>query len=241
IRMPMRPLTRWLDTVQDWFDASLTIDALADSMQTVLSQGSTAINVTRTDGSAELGEHIAYIRQQGGAALFEHKLAEYRANFATYTPPEFDRPERHATFAALVDLLDAAHANRSSVDIIIYPYHAAVLDLVRQHGLWSSFEQFKRVLVSIVWRRYPNTRIVDFSGYNAFTTEPPPLPGPGHAMRWYWEPAHFRTSLGDKIIDRLYGGGADFGRDLTPATIDAVLAAIRHERDEGLAEASSPR
>ncbi len=60
-------------------------------------------------------------------------------------------------------------------------------------------------------------------------------------MRWYWEPGHFRTSLGDKIIDRLYGGGADFGRDLTPATIDAVLAAIRHERDEGLAEASSPR
>jgi hypothetical protein len=55
-------------------------------------------------------------------------------------------------------------------------------------------------------------------------------------MRWYWEPGHFRTSLGEKIIDRLYGRESAFGRDLTPATIDTVLAAIRHERDQALAE-----
>lgn len=236
VRVPIQPLTRRLDDAQDLIQASLTVGALADSIQTVLSQRSTAINVTRPDGSVELGAYAAYIRQRGGAALFEHKLAEYRARFATYTPSEFNQPQRNATFAALTALLDAAHANGSSVDIIIYPYHTVVLDLLCQYGLWSSLEKFKRALVGIVWRRYPNTRIVDFSGYNIFTQEPPPSPGPGHAMRWYWEPGHFRTSLGDKIIDRLYGEGGDFGRDLTPATIDAVLAAIRHERNQALAE-----
>jgi hypothetical protein len=241
IHEPLRPLAHWLDNLLDWFTASLTVGALTDTIQTVLSQGSAEVNVTRPDGSAELGEYAAYIRRRGGAALFEHKLAEYRARFATYAPPEFNRPQENATFTALIALLDAAHANHSDVDIIIYPYHAVVLDLLREHGLWSGFEQFKRALVDIVWQRYPNTRIVDFSGYNAFTTEPPPLPGPGNAMRWYWEPGHFRTSLGDKIIERLYGGGSDFGRALTPETIDSVLAAIRHEHDERLAAVYSPR
>jgi hypothetical protein len=241
IRTDVRPPTRWLERAQDWFDASLTIGAFADSIQTVLSQGSTAINVTRPDGSAELGKYAVYVRRQGGASLFEHKLAEYRTRFASYSPPEFDQPQKNATLTALIALLNAAHANHSDVAIIIYPYHAATLDLLRQHGLWSGFEQFKRLLVDVVWQRYPNTRIVDFSGYNVFTTEPPPPPGPGHAMRWYWEPGHFRTALGDRIIDRLYGDRGDFGRDLTPATVEAVLAAIRHERDEALAQAYSPR
>jgi hypothetical protein len=241
IQTPVTPLRRWLNDARDWFHASLTVGAVADSMATLLNQDPTAVNATRRDGSAELGEYVAYVGRYGGAALFQRKIAEYRTRFANYVPPDFTRPERNATFAALIALLDAAHANQCGTDIIIYPYHAAVLDLLRQRGLWPSFEQFKRALVGIVWHRYPDARVVDFSGYSAFTTEPPPPPGPGGAMRWYWEPGHFRTSLGDRIIDRLYREATGFGRDLTPDTIDAALAGIRRERDERLAEAHAPR
>ena len=48
-----------------------------------------------------------------------------------------------------------------------------------------------------------------------------------------------RTSLGDQIIQRLYGENSersDFGRDLRPDTIDAALSAIRQERDAVFAE-----
>jgi hypothetical protein len=231
IRTPVPRLMQRLDYAHDWFEASLTIGALVDSIDTLLNQRSIAINTTRLDGSAELGEYADYMRHVGGAGIFEHKMAEYRARFATYTPPDFRDPARNATFVALLAVLDAATENDCTVDIIIYPYHAAVLDLIEQDALWPSFEAFKSVLVSLVWQRHPGTRIVDFSGYNAFTTEPPPTAGSGQAMRWYWEPGHFRTSLGDQIIERLYGEFGGFGRDLRPDTLADVLGAIRRERD----------
>jgi hypothetical protein len=232
IRTPLPRLTQWSEHAHDLFQASLTIGALADSIQTLLGQRSNANNSMRLNGSAELGEYADYVRQYGGAGLFEHKIAEYRARFATYAPPDFRDPARITTFAALLALLDAASAHNCAVDVIIYPYHAAVLELIQQDGLWPSFEAFKRALVALVWQRHPGTRIVDFSGYNAFTTEPPPAPGSHEAMRWYWEPGHFRTSLGDQIIGRLYGEPSDFGRDLRPDTVDAALSAIRRERDQ---------
>ncbi len=239
IQMPVPPMQRLSREAHDQFNASLTIGAMADSLQTVLLQRSNATNTTRPDGSADLGEYADYVRQFGGAALFDHKMAEYRARFATYTPPDFSHPETNATFAALMALLAAARTAGCTADIIIYPYHATVLDLFQKDGLWPSFEAFKRALVRVVWARYPGTRIVDFSGYNAFTTEPRPPRGSMQPMRWYWEPGHFRTSLGDQIIQRLYGENSersDFGRDLRPDTIDAALSAIRQERDAVFAE-----
>jgi hypothetical protein len=243
IRQDVPRIIRWTDDLRDWFDASLTIGALADSITTVIGQTSYATNASRPDGSSDLGEYADYVRQHGGAALFEHKMAEYQARFATYKVPNFDEPTHHTTFGALLAILKVAKAAGCTTDIIIYPYHAAVLDLIRKDGLWPSFEAFKRALVDVVWQSYPDTRIVDFSGYNLYTTEQPPPDGKKQAMRWYWEPGHFKTSLGDKIIARLFGdrGEPDFGRDLRPDTVNDALTAVRHERDEALVDKRSAR
>ena len=55
------------------------------------------------------------------------------------------------------------------------------------------------------------------TGYNSFTTESVPAPGDKHTqVTWYWEPGHFRPSLGDAIIARIYGrGDTGFGSLLT--------------------------
>ena len=240
IRLTVPPLEYWRDQAHDWLTATLTLGALVDSARTVLGQRSSSMNSTRPNGASDLGEYVAYVREAGGAALFDHKLAEYKKRFATYTAPDFSQPEQDTTFRALAAILDAADAAGCSVQIIIYPYHAAVLDLMRAEGLWPSFEEFKRALVQVVWARHPGTRIVDFSGYDDVTTEERPPDQPGLTMHWYWEPGHFRTSLGDKMIDRLFGNGS-FGRELRPDSVEAALAAIRVEQQARLNDRRAER
>ncbi len=60
-----------------------------------------------------------------------------------------------------------------------------------------------------------------------------PAAGDTHTeMRWYWEPGHFQSTLGDKIIDRVTGRDASFGRELTDQDIDEVLAGIDAARTQ---------
>jgi hypothetical protein len=231
ILRPVPALVRWREGVHDWLFASLTAGALVDSFWTVVSQYSNVVTMTRRNGSADLGEYADYVRQGGGAALFDLKLAEYRVRLAAHRPPDFRHPDNNATFGAIMALLDAAHTAGVSANIIIYPYHASMLELLEALGLWSSFEDFKRVLVQLVWARYPGTLIVDFSGYNIFTAEARPRNMTDLAMQWYWEPGHFRTSLGDRIIARLFRNSTDFGRALRPDTVEVAIDAIRRERD----------
>src|SRR4051794_35563137 len=82
------------------------------------------------------------------------------------------------------------------------------------------------------WKRGPPGvgRLIDFSGYNEFTTEPVPSDGDrGAQMQWYWESGHYKSALGDHILATIFGveqhSPAEwrFGRDLKPANIDAAL------------------
>jgi hypothetical protein len=66
-------------------------------------------------------------------------------------------------------------------------------------------------------------QVLDFSGYNAFTTEPVPATGLG---RWYYEDSHFTMVLGDLILERLWKPApeqvlsAGFGIVLSPEMLE---------------------
>jgi hypothetical protein len=49
-------------------------------------------------------------------------------------------------------------------------------------------------------------------------------------MHWFWESGHYKSALGDEIIARFFGTKRHFGQELTPSTIDAVLADISERR-----------
>ena len=59
-------------------------------------------------------------------------------------------------------------------------------------------------------------------------------------MRWYWEPGHYKSALGEHILERIVHGRTHFGRVLTAANIESVLAEIREERDRSLGLAARP-
>jgi len=71
----------------------------------------------------------------------------------------------------------------------------------------------------------------DFSAINTFTTETIPSKGDRKtSMHWYWEAGHFKSDLGNLMLDRMLGQTgqpADFGVLLTPANVPAQNATVQ--------------
>jgi len=226
-----------LARVEDMLAATLTLGAVTDSVATILAQRDTSPATMTPLGFNPLGDYLPYVKAHGFRGLFEQKQAQYAEHFRSYPHPNFADPYRTGGFRALREIIGTARAHDIDVTLVIYPYHAWVMDLLRQNGLWGVFETWKRALVSVVGALDPggHVRIVDFSGYNLYTTTPVPPQGDTVTdVPWYWEPGHFRGALGDRVIARLYDGEATgFGRDLTAATVDDAIAAIRREAERG--------
>ncbi|RAU21802.1 hypothetical protein CU669_10875 [Paramagnetospirillum kuznetsovii] len=132
-------------------------------------------------------------------------------------------------------VIERFHAKGAKVVLYISPLHARHLEAMWELGLFPAFEQWKRDLTGLVARlRDENPggaaiQLWDFFDYNSITTEPV-----GESMRWYWESSHYTSATGELILARMLGasGGspsvpADFGTELTPNTIESVLANAR--------------
>ena len=106
-------------------------------------------------------------------------------------------------------LLREAHGNGTDVKLLIPPSHAWHWQTLWLSGLWPRFEEMKRQLVSINESEalragreaYP---VWDFSGAYGPALEQSPTPQTG-TMRWFWEPVHYKRSLGDLLLSRVMG------------------------------------
>jgi hypothetical protein len=122
-----------------------------------------------------------------------------------------------------------------------------VLEILGLAGQWATYEDWKRelvVAVTIDAARHPGSAtfpLWDFGDYNTITTEAVPPPVPGATMRYYWDSSHYKPSAGRLVAERMFAFGrdalpADFGVQLTPATIEPQLAATRAARERYRAE-----
>ncbi|MGE3783111.1 MAG: hypothetical protein AB7H71_10255, partial [Alphaproteobacteria bacterium] len=170
---------------QVWKDriaATLTIGALLDSITTVVDQDPVYSATITELGFNPLHEYREFVRRSGYYGLFSAKKAAYDKQYAALPIPDFFHPspamvQQDRCFAKLAKL---AMAHRIRLTVYIHPYHVNFLDMLAHFGFWESFEDWKRHLVEQVAELDPDgneIRVIDFSGYNEFTTEP--VPGRG--------------------------------------------------------------
>ncbi|MBH1983723.1 MAG: hypothetical protein I8H79_14320 [Burkholderiales bacterium] len=122
--------------------------------------------------------------------------------------------------------------------LYINPTHALTLYALYWRGKWDAMQAWQRGLVQVIEHHRAqgcDVRLHDFSGFNSVTSEATPLVSGKPDMHYYWEVSHYRDNVGRLILARLFGGDtpppADFGVELTQASIDAHQAATRAARE----------
>jgi hypothetical protein len=224
--------------------ALLTLTGARDSIRTIQASRTAYPASLRHDGFNPLFDYVPIARRDGYDVMFRQRLSETAANYlrgrkGLFPPGESDSSE----FQAFRDVLRMARDHGIRLVVVTYPYHAQYYALFRELGLWSDFEQWKRLLLESVEENVAAGAVTvadhgfcDFAAVSAPATsvlEPTDASGASH---WYWEAGHFKKALGDRLLAQLLDGGEqpdrDFGACLGSDTIDEWLLAQQQRLQE---------
>jgi hypothetical protein len=129
------------------------------------------------------------------------------------------------TFQHLTAMLDFARAHNIEVILLMSPAHEWSIKSLEDQGRGTQVAKWRRRIIETVrangikWRAKPYP-LWDFSARNSMTTEPvPTAENKKIQMKWWWDPSHYKTELGDVVLQKILGlpGSSkypDFGRRL---------------------------
>jgi hypothetical protein len=245
-RNPMR----WLRQSRDYAESLLTLRAFLDSIATVCQQGDSHAADLDASGFNPMRDYAGHAANEGYQPLFKHRAME---NTRAYLRRPKDLFHADGSISAALDdlrqVMRLCRREGIALHLVIYPYHAQLLEIFRLTGHWPAFESWKRALVNVVEdeaaaTRQPPYPLWDFSAVNAWTSETIPAQGDRHTeMHWYWEAGHFKRELGDlmlrRILDAEQSHVTGFGERLSSANLRTNLA--RSGADLAAYRASHPQ
>jgi hypothetical protein len=227
----------------DYVGAAASLETFGHSLATVMRQSGEAVP-THTSAGFNLAEGIfrRIIQTEGTRVLFEQKNRELADMLSHSEMRLFAEDEDWSPdFEALRHLLRQSRDAGTETVLFVSPYHAEYLLLLDTAGLWPQFEMWKRRLAELA--RTEGVPLWDFSGFDAYSTEPvDALPPRGASLNWFWEPAHYRQKLGDLVLANIWHDHCPTDQTRVPrygtrlngadaTDLDVHLAAQRSARD----------
>ena len=222
---------RWFQMMLDGAVTLASLDAVVHSINTMRVQGKPGIAHLTAAGFNPMHDYSWIARKEGYFNLFRQRDIENMRAYQKRPKNLFSRGTHTSpAFEDVTAILEVARDHEVHVKVVIYPYHAHLLEIFRITNSWDLFEDWKRKLVHLV-AAYNSDKVTlwDFSGYHHFACETVPPAGDKQTIvHNYWEAGHFKKELGHQILARLSGEGEPgFGVELTPENINFHLLAIR--------------
>lgn len=227
---------RWITHTEDMATALFSLNGAADSVVTLFAQRDPYSATRRTDGFNPAQDYMSIIATEGQDVLFRQKNREIIRDIADPDWVLFQNGGRWSTaFETLRRFLDYSRAHGVRVTLFINPYHADYLASFAVTGKWKLLGEWKRRLVTLLVNY--SVPLWDFSDFDAYSMERPPGAGvAGVAMKWFWEPTHYRRRLGTLILGRMLHrrcGGIDDAQYGTLLTLNNIESR-NHDVDRGL-------
>lgn len=186
------------------FKALFSLQAAMDAIRTFLSQGNPYAATVNRDGHNPGRQFLEIANQEGQEVLFLNKNREVAKLLgAPKVLFQGDRRNRWSrSFETLRRMLDIASSHGVRVILYINPRHADFLSLIDISGKWGLMEDWKREM-TLLATRY-GVELWDFHGFDRYSTPRPPA-RLGELLEGYWEPGHYRSALGNRIVDTIFG------------------------------------
>ncbi len=223
---------------------TISLDATLDSLQTLAAQRNPYAANLRRDGFQPGRDYVGMQAIEGPRKLFLQRDIEYaRARMNGPKAIRYANGQLSECFASLDQLIGLAQRRGQAVYLATYPYHARLLELIADAGLWQAYEEWKKEITDLVAARRRtglDVSLRDFGAYHRYAIEPISAPvGKASASDWYWESGHFRPSLGARMLDVMLGKRPPeglFGVELSPAMIATHLGEVRKSRAAFIAD-----
>lgn len=232
--------TEILKTLVSW-------DTFRSSLRTIGRQDRDDILVQHADGSSDWKSEEAWIRTKEGHRPQFGYMEHMFATTAWWPDPGrrwavTDPADTKSPLQFFRKMIRTSYEKGITSRVLISPSHARIWEVIHAGGLWRTWENWKRALVTIVEEEAKRAgksayEVWDFSGYNEITTEP--VSDAKEPMRWYWDGSHFKQAAGRLVLSKIFGASAPevpdrFGVLLNSENIDANLATIRAARERYL-------
>ena len=219
-----------------------SLDAFSASISTMVQQKHMASSISKHGFNNALS-YVAIMNSEGIKPLFRQKLQEIstRLTGKIWTIQAQETSPYSPTFAHLGRLISIAKQRKINITFFINPYHYSYLNTLADNNQWHNFQVWKETLVHYLNVTQGEDFILwDFSGVSSFVNEIVPLTKPKQQMRWFWEPAHYRKELGEKMLavilvkDRSTNN--NFGKRLTVRNITSLLKTNKNGLQDHLAQ-----
>lgn len=206
--------------LEDLAFATLSVDAVRDSIWTLFHQDDGSLNQQSEYGFNNAGRFNYMSRNDGHYAMVMDKNRMKAKQLLFWRlSPQFDTK-------STADMIRLAQSSGAKVIVFIEPRYVDLLEIRRQTDINRHVMAWRSELVDVVEHASMDGEAVklwDFSLYSRFTNETlPPPRDTTSVMQWNWESVHFRAGLGDLMIQRMLTGDGpeDFGTLVTKATLD---------------------
>jgi hypothetical protein len=217
----------------------VTIQALQDSVRTIALQFDRYPDELTDRGFTPLRNYEWVAQKEGPRAMFQQRAKENARSLLRRPRELFVTGTRTSTeFEFLRAVADRARETGTELHLIIYPYHAQLLLMFEQVGLWPLFEQWKRQLAELATEYAGSAVVWDFSGFSDYSAEAIPSASDRRTpVRWYWEAGHFKSGLGDVVLGQVLAAAdgdipGGLGKRLNSKNVEEQIERVRRERDE---------
>lgn len=189
---------------EDYLSATFSLDALNASLITVFSQSKNAS--TRTvQGFNPANDYLPILKNEGQKVLTDQKLSSlYKQLKGARFYKEELMASQHSSLTTLEQTFSDWKRSGKNVVVFINPYQDLYYDALANEGLSQDFEIWRETIKDIA--TITNNSFFDFTALGKSHSN---LLNEKAQLAYFWEPAHYKKELGEKILKRMLADHQD--------------------------------